>query len=106
MKKFSQQQYSEKNIEKGKPFESFEQGKIDQIFNVSKGVLTTPILSKGMYSVFYILEKIKALSPDFKQIKSQVTQAYKMEKSGTLYQNIIQNEFKTSGVKLLMENFK
>ncbi len=106
VKKFSQQKYSEKSIEKGKPFESFEQSKIDQIFKVKKGVLTAPILSKGMYSVFYILEKLKAFNPNFKQVKPQVTQAYKMEKAGSLYQDLIQNEFKTSGVKLLMENFQ
>lgn len=106
MKENSKELIKGESVVKGKGFRNFSKDQIDKILKSKIRSWTKPILSKGKYTVFYILDKKQAGMPKYETIKYQVEQDYRMEKSKNLYQKLIQDSLKAEDVKLYVERLK
>ena len=91
---------------KGTPFLSKDTLISDKILKLNKNQLTKPTLFAGHYYLFKVNKKNREQKPTFDQVKSQVENDYKGEKSSALYQELVTQVLKTEDVQILQENIK
>lgn len=78
---------------------------IDDIFKLRrKQVTKIPILSKGMYSVFYLIDKTEKKQEKYEDIEERVQKQYEWEKFSILYQELMQDLRKSQNVKIYTDD--
>jgi tetratricopeptide (TPR) repeat protein len=100
------QDYVEKEIERGMDLDGFQGEQLDALFEKRPTQWIGPFLKNGFYSIFYLKEKTQGRTFKFEEIKSQVEATYKMEKGQNIYQKLLSSVIQSGEVKFFQENLQ